>query len=184
MKTMKSLSFTCLFWLFLLSINAQEQTMKEPDFADEVISINQNGNMLLEKSLVQMKKSVDIIGIGSPKTIMIVDGCCAKTKIPKSTSSQLVVRVADNNVNPESIIKIIQFDNKKKERIAELSENGTFDETSGNKLTLVPFSAQKYGNNSFFLTLNTNHSGEFGIAVLNPRNMNNILTVISCFSVD
>lgn len=183
MKTIKSLSFICVFWLILISVNAQEQAAQEPDFPGEVLSINQNGNMLLEKSLVQLKKSVDITGIGSPKTIMIVDGCCARTHLKGSSNTQFIVKVADNNVNPSSVIKIVQFENKKKERIAELSENGTFDETSGNKLTLLPFTAKKYGNSSFILTVNTNLSGEFGVAVLNPRALNEKLNIISCFGV-
>lgn len=57
MKTIKSLSFICVFWLILISINTQEQAAQEPDFPGEVLSFNQNGNMLLEKSLVQLKKA-------------------------------------------------------------------------------------------------------------------------------
>lgn len=180
-------TFACLF-AFVSPTQAQDN-FKEPDFIGEVVLIK-NGvdEGLLEKSPVQVKSSsgaaMYITGIGSVKTRMIVKGCCANIRITTADEVQFIVKAVDNQTDPISIIRVIEFDKKKKERRAELASVHSFAGTSSNNMKLVTFSAKKFGESSYIIKVSGLQPGEYGIYATNPNALDEKMTVVSCFGVD
>ena len=74
------------------------------------------------------------------------------------------VRVKDNAADPMSIVRIFRMKPAKKRRTAVIAAAGTFHVTS-NDMDYLSFSAHKYGESSYYLTLDESPVGEYGITV-------------------
>jgi hypothetical protein len=94
------------------------------------------------------------------------------------------VRAVDNKTDPISIIKVFKLDSKSKERRAEIAGASTFGGESSNNLKLLPFTAKKYGESSYLLTLKPEQAGEYGVIVSNPNALDEKATIVSCFGID
>lgn len=186
---------TLLATLFLIAslfmyANAQDNAnLAEPEFTGEVFLVKDGQSEgLLEKSPVQVKSKagagVYIVGIGSVKTRMTVAGCCSGVRFNTSDKVQFIVRAVDNKTDPTSIIRIFEFDKKKKERRAELASSSTFGGTSSNNLKLLTFTAKKFGEGSYLITPDELREGEFGIHITNPNALDEKMTVVSTFGID
>ena len=47
-----------------------------------------------------------------------------------------------------------------------------------------PFTAEKYGENSYYLTFGDAPAGEYGIIVTNPNNVDEKMIIVSAFGID
>lgn len=180
----KILVFFSLFVTFLVSA----QDILEPEFVGECIVLkSDNSSVQLEKSTSRIKTaagaSLFIVGIGSVKSKIVIDGCCANNKFKSTEDFQIIVKAVDNNTDPLAIVKIFKFESSKKERKAELASVNTFGTTKSNNLIYLPFIAKKYGKNSYIITLKEKPIGEYGITVSNPNNLDEKSTVVSTFSI-
>lgn len=183
----KTIIFFLTFLVFSLeAVNIYGQS--EPDFVGEVFLKTSEGNTPLEKSPVQIKTkagaSVYIVGIGNVKTKMQIKGCCSNVRVQNNEPIQLIVRAVDNHTDPLSIVKVFQFEKKKKDRRAEIAGGSTFGGDSKNNLKLLVFDAKKYGESSYLLTMNIEQAGEYGVIVTNPNALDERATIVSCFGVD
>lgn len=185
---MKNFLFS-LAVIFSISLWSQEK-INEPDFIGEAFILNPDQSILkMEKQTVQMKTkagaSVFLTGIGKVKTKIQIDGCCSNSVYtPVNDEIKIVVRAVDNETDPLSIIQIFKFDKRSKKRLAELSSVGTFAGGSSNNLEYLRFSAEKYGKNSYLLTINTFEKDvEYGLIVNNPNALDQKSIVVSTFSV-
>lgn len=186
MKTIVLSSFCILF--SCLSVFAQEP-VSEPDFIGEVIMVKpDNTTESLEKSTVQITTkagaSLYIVGIGKVKTRINIDGCCARVRVNKDDDFKLIIRAVDNNTDPISIISIFEFEKKGKIRRAELSSSSTFGGVSNNNLEPIEFTAKKYGESSYLITLENKSAGEYGIIVRNPNTLDEKTTIVTTFGID
>lgn len=93
-----------------------------------------------------------IVGIGSVKTKINVEGSSSKIKVAQGDDFQIIVKAVDNQSDPMSIINVFQFDVSKSARKAEMASLATFGGQNNNKLKLVEYTAKKYGENSYILT--------------------------------
>ncbi|MDR1983609.1 MAG: hypothetical protein LBQ28_02145 [Prevotellaceae bacterium] len=174
-------AFVCVF-------SYAQDNIAEPDFIGEVIAVK-NGEPagLLEKSTVKLKTnagaSLYLTGFGAVKTRISIEGCCAKTTFKSSDEIQFIVKAVDNNTDPISIISVFKFDEKKKERRAELSSASTFG-ASSNNLDYLSFSAKKYGENSYIITLSEKPAGQYGITVKNPNSLDEKNLVVATFAIE
>lgn len=180
----KVIIFLSLFLAF--SVNAQN--VEEPDFVGECIVVRgDNSTVLLEKSTSQLKTSagagVIIAGIGSIKSKIVIDGCCASNKFKSNEDFKIIVKAVDNNTDPMAIVKVFRFEATKKNRKAEIASVNTFGTTKNNNLIYLPFTAKKFGASSYIITLKEKPVGEFGITVSNPNNLDEKSTVVSTFSI-
>ena len=162
--------------LFLISIlfctgSYAQETVTEPDFIGEVLVLNpDNSTTPLEKATVKIKTNVD--------------GPSAQVRLHQGDDFKLIVRAVDNNTDPMSIINIFQFETGKKVRKAELSSLSTFGGASSNNLELLPYTAKKYGESSYLITLKEKPVGEYGITVRNPNSLDEKNIIVASFGID
>ena len=180
--------------LFLISIlfctgSYAQETVTEPDFIGEVLVLNpDNSTTPLEKATVKIKTkanaSIYLVGMGKVKTKINVDGPSAQVRLHQGDDFKLIVRAVDNNTDPMSIINIFQFETGKKVRKAELSSLSTFGGASSNNLELLPYTAKKYGESSYLITLKEKPVGEYGITVRNPNSLDEKNIIVASFGID
>lgn len=186
----KTLILLMTFCVGLVS-NVYSQTITEPDFAGEVFAVKQDNNVVnLEKNTVQIKTnagaSVYLTGIGKIRSRIAISGCCSKVRFSASEPVQFIVKAVDNKTDPISIISFFTLDNgNKKERRAELASASTFfGGVSENNLKYLDYSAKKYGESSYLITLKEQPIGEIGVTVKNPNNRDEKNLIVSTFAFD
>lgn len=180
--------FNLLFFVYLLfqSVSAIAQT-NEPDFIGETYLLsNQGEEILLDKEIAAYTKGVSWKANSWNALSLEIAGGKARTRVVQGSSVKLVVRAMDNNSDPLSFIKIYRLQAKKKKRMTVLSEDnsGTLMKSRTHTKNLLSFVGKKYGKSSYLLIINSIERGEYGIVVLNPNNVDEKQTVISCFGVD
>lgn len=186
MKTL-AINYLCILFSFLPA--SAQDSVNEPEFIGEVILVKPDNTATnLEKTTVQIKTkagaSMYIVGIGKVKTRINIEGKLARTRVNQNDDFQLIMRAVDNNTDPMSIISIFQMEVKGKNRRAELSSMSTFGGNSSNNLELTSFSAKKYGESSYIITLSEKEAGEYGIIIRNPNSLDESTTVVSTFGID
>lgn len=172
----------------LLSLGAYAQT-GEPDFIGEVNYIEKENSFVpLEKQRIVTKTkagaSMFLVGLGKIKTKLNIAGGQSTTRIPSTRNIKFIVRAADNQSDPMAIISIFKFKTSKNARKAEIASVGSFGGASSNKLDYVNFSATKYGESCYLVTIPSIEAGEYGITVSNPNNKDEKQTIVSCFGID
>ena len=70
-----------------------------------------------------------------------------------------------------------------KNRSAVISAVVSFSVNS-NTMDYLRFSAEKYGESSYYLTLDESPVGEYGITVSNPNNIDEKMVIVSAFAID
>ena len=128
--------------------------------------------------------SAYIFGIGKAKTKLIVDSPQAAVRFSANDNIRFIVKAVDNATDPISIINIFKFETTNKRRLAEIASASTFGSIKSNKLKRLKFMAQKYGENSYLITLPETPAGEYGITVQNPDNLDEKSVIVSTFAID
>ena len=82
-----------------------------------------------------------------------------------------------------SIVRVFRMKSTKKNRSAVISAVGSFSVNS-NTMDYLRFSAEKYGESSYYLTLDESPVGEYGITVSNPNNIDEKMVIVSTFGID
>ena len=167
---MKKILFT-LFALVLASGIAAQ--IPEPDFIGEVLAIHSDGTAeKLEKHNVKMRTGAGVyiagLAVNKSKTKILVAGSQANVRFAADEPVNLIVRAVDNKTDPMSIVRVFAMKNNRKQRSAVISAVGSFNVTS-NDMEYLPFTAEKYGENSYYLTFGDAPAGEYGIIVTNPE---------------
>lgn len=179
--------FLLVATLFLGLISMQAQSF-EPDFVGEVNLVKGNTATLLDKEFVQVKSGANagmlLVGVGAYRTKISIKGGYAKARALVSDSIRFVARAVDNMSDPLSIIQIFKFSASPSKRTAELSSVNTFGQVTGNKLKLVKYTAKKYGQSSYLISLDEKAAGEYGIIVSNPNNKDEKNVIVACFGID
>lgn len=174
----------------LFSNHLFSQDIAEPEFIGETLILESKDSAIaLEKSPAQIKTNANagayIVGIGSIKTRLTVKKCCSPVRVKQAEQTRLIVRAVDNYTDPLSIVTVFKFESKRKERRAELeSESTFFGGTSSNNMKILTFSAKKFGESSYLLTLDNVQPGEYGVLVYNPNALDQRTTIVACFGVD
>lgn len=173
-----------IFFLFCsFPLIAQE---KEPDFIGEAYLLDkQGGYMQLDKETAAYAKGVSWKANSWSALSLEITGGKAQTRITQPTV-RLIIKAADNNSDPLSIITIYRLKAKKKKRTTVLSEenSGTLMKSRTHTKKQIPFSGKKFGSSSYLLTINNVEPGEYGIVVANPNNIDEKKVIVSCFGVD
>lgn len=186
---MKKKFYTALLGAFVGLSPALATEIPEPDFIGEVVTILPDGSASkLEKETVLVRTranaSATILGIGKAKTKIIIDTPEAAVRFNSDDDIRFIVKAVDNATDPISIINVFRFEANKKRRLAELSSVSSFGSVKANKLERLRFSAEKYGEKSYLLTLIDKPDGEFGITVSNPNNRDEKGTILSTFAIE
>lgn len=159
----------------------------EPKWVGEV-AVLQIGNDTIsvptEKANVQVKTSASagrlLVGIGNVRSKVTIKGSRSTTQVNASEPIYLVIKCKDNESDPSSFIQIVKFEEKKKERKAELASQNWVGNVSEGNMTLIPYEADTYGKSSYILKLDP-VDGEFGVRVLNPNDKDEKVALFYCF---
>ena len=134
----------------------------------------------LEKHTVQTRTGGSVLvagfAVNKAKTKILIEGARANVRFDNARPIALVVRVKDNAADPMSIVRIFRMKPAKKRRTAVIAAAGTFHVTS-NDMDYLSFSARKYGESSYYLTLDESPVGEYGITVSNPNNIDEKMVI-------
>ena len=107
----------------------------------------------------------------------------ADTRFDGTEPIEIIVRAKDNKADPMSIVRIFRMKSSNKNRSAVIAAVGSFS-VSSNTMEYLPFSAAKYGESSYRLTLDKRPTGEYGIIVSNPNNVDEKQVIVSTFAID
>lgn len=139
-----------------------------------------------EKSNVQIKTSDSagriLFGIGNTRRKIVIKGGRSTVQLQPTDTITLIVRCKDNDYDPTSFIQVVKFEEKKKERKAEISNVNWLGSVSEGNLIYVPYQADKYGAHSYILKFKAEH-GEYGVRNFNPENVDERSMVFYCFGL-
>ena len=171
---MKKVLFFIMCLTAVCNMSSAQSKLKEADFIGNVRILNADSTTSnLERMNVQLKTKATGSkiwwGIGSSKAFIEVPGKNANTKLSSGNDVKFIVRVADNNLDPMSIVSIFQYTIKGKNRRAQFGKvnNASGNSTAG--LKRLDFEGEKFGEHSYIITLTNKEPGEYGIIVNNPN---------------
>lgn len=162
----------------------------EPKWAGEVVLLDIAGNdttsVATEKANVQIKTSNSagrlLVGIGNTRRKISIKGGQSTTQFPTGKDVVLIIKCKDNESDPSTFIQIVKFEEKKKERRAELANVNWLGNVSEGTMTLMPFEADMYGKSSYILKM-PSEPGEYGVRILNPNDRDEKILLFYCFGI-
>lgn len=180
--------FVTLIILFAVGLFASAQQF-EPEWAGEVAILRINGDTIsipTEKSIPQIKTSSSagklLVGIGNVRRKVVIKNGKSTTQIQPEDVITLIVKYKDNYTDPTTFIQIVKFEEKKKERKAELANINWLGNVSEGNMEYIAFKGKKYGQTSYILTFSA-PEGEYGVRVLNPNDKDEKAPVFYCFGI-
>jgi len=174
----------------MIALTSMAQNVQEPQFIGDVQVLTSDSTVLnLEKKTGAYKSkagiSMKLTGFGSVKTRLHVEGDKATTRITlKDHKVILLVRAANNNSDPSDFISVFKFEQKKKERRAEMASVNTFGGSSTNNFNYIPYNAKKFGESSYLLYLDITEPCEMGVMVSNPDENVDKQLIVRCLGID
>jgi hypothetical protein len=176
--------YLLLLALTLPTLAIAQLDIAEPEYTGNVVYIDNGKARPLEKQKVVTKAkagaSVYIVGVGKVKASNVVNGSRSPVRVIGRDSISLIIRVADNSVDPFQVVSIFQLEQNanKNNRSIEVSSAGTFTGTTHNDISLIPFEAKKYGEKSYLITLlNVLAPGEYALTIEGSRDLFNMFGV-------
>lgn len=161
----------------------------EPEWVGEVAVLKIDSDTVsipTEKSIPQVKTSSSagrlLVGIGNVRRKAVIKNGRSMTQIQPGTPVTLVVKCKDNDTDPTTFIQIVKFEEKKKERKAELANVNWLGNVSEGNMEYINFSGTRYGKSSYILTFPA-AEGEYGVRVLNPNDKDEKVPVFYCFGI-
>ncbi len=161
----------------------------EPEWTGEVVVLKTDGDTIpvaTEKSIPQVKTSASagllLVGVGNVRKKAVIKKPRAATQFLPSENLVLIVKCKDNETDPTTFIQLVKFEEKKKERRAELANVNWLGTVSEGNMEYIEFKGKKYGKSSYILTFPV-QEGEFGVHVLNPNEQDEKTTVFYCFGI-
>lgn len=164
---------------------SQILTFPEPEFVGHVLAIlpGDKTKPVAQESLSPRHRSstgATLFGIGRTHiSEMVLNSPKAAMRFNPREGVAFIVKVIDNQMDPMSELSIFRFKTTKKLRLAEYSSEGTFGDRQSNTLEYQPFTARKFGANSYLVVLENPQPGEYGITVNAIGSLN-----VSTFGID
>lgn len=183
---MKKLIILTAFIVLGLCMSAQRF---EPEWAGEVSILKIDGDTIAiptEKTIPKIKTSSSagmiLVGIGNVRSKVVIKNGRSTTQIKPDSVVTLVIRCKENDTDPTTFIQVVKFEEKKKERKAELANMNWLGNVTEGNMDYVNFTGKRYGKSSYILTLQP-PEGEYGVRVLNPNDKDEKVTVFYCFGI-
>lgn len=181
---MKNLLAFILCVLCFFGANAQ---IKEPSFIGEaVLVLPDSTTRKLDKEFAQYRSGISWSTNAWDATFLKIESGKANVRLPKGSTATFIVKAADNESDPMSIISIYKFNAKKNKRetMVHRSNAGTTGSSYNVTKNLLPFSGDRFGDKSYIIELSNLEPGEYGIVVRNPNALDEKRTIVACFAVD
>ncbi len=179
----KALLALTMVFCMSMNINAQELTVKEPEFAEEtliLLSDTYAEPLARENGFFQFVR-----GWSKVKTMLVVDGIRSHSYTAKGKSTtRLIIKAVDNKTDPNSFINIFKFVIKNDQRRLELSEAGLSGKFKTNNMSNIDYRAKKYGESSYLITITGLAPGEYGIVIGDPQTTTKNAWKVTTFTVE
>lgn len=182
----RTLLFT-IFFLFSVKTFCQ---VNEPTFIGEVYALVGDLTTPLEKQRASIETtagaSMYIVGMGKISSKITIEGGNSSVRFEKGKELTFIVRARDNNIDPLATVNFFKFipsSSRKTSRYAEVSSVGTFSGVKSNNFDFIDFTAEKYGEESYLIHVQSLDLGEYGIIVNDPSMTGSKITIISCFGI-
>lgn len=187
---MKFKLFTVIFLSVLLFGNiVLEAQSFEPKWVGSASALTMDSDTVaipLEKANVKVKTSSSagliLVGIGNVRKKCVIKGGRSTVQLAPDSMIRIIVRCKENDQDPTSFIQVIKFEEKKKERKAEIANVNWLGNVTEGDMHIIPFEADAYGKSSYLLTFPA-QEGEFGIRILNPNEIDEKVPLFQCFGV-
>lgn len=184
--------------LFPYMCAAQEVEVPEPEFINDAVVVTHDGNVLAmpsESVTISQKEN----GFKFKRwTLMEVDGKTSALRLAKGEPIEIIINAGVNHINPMQLIRIVKFDAKKKKREHKFGEESTAKAAFGLTVTgksdasfsiknEVPFTAKKFGEHSYRISIPSIEHGEYGILIdgaLSTGQSNLDALIVTTFGVD
>lgn len=188
---MKKFIFTVILSLIFAPLYAQQ----EPEFIGEVLAYNTKTqkSVLLSKERVTGLKNKQLIfaSFGIATQQLTINGFASDSQFDFDDKLQFIVRSINQDLDPAAYIKVIYLKQQyyKDRRIFSSSLSTAYNigpytnETTSESTTLVPFTAKRFGNNSYLVEIPKPIAGEYAIVTANPHNLNEISTIFATFGL-
>ncbi len=181
---MKKILMVAIAALMAGSSLAQElPAIPEPEFIGEVIvgRPHVGDYRKLPKERASRKTAADasayLFGIGHARSKLTLPEWNSPLQLSDADSYVFIVKAENNNYDPASIIRFIYLTQEgtgnNARRTSELASVATYGTIEEDNQDYVPFSAKKYGESSYALSIRL-VPGEYGI-IVNARDDNNMI---------
>jgi hypothetical protein len=171
----------------LCAVCLPAQAQPEPEFIGEVHALTADGGWVpLDKELGEKTSGMSWSSNSWNATSLEVEGGKANTRFAPGEGLSLIVRAADNAVDPVAAVSVYAFKSKRRSRSIVLREDntGTFMKSREGAKDVVRFTGAKHGASSYLLTLGDLAPGEYGVVVANPATGESDRVVVACFGID
>jgi hypothetical protein len=160
------------------------QSIKEPEFIGAVVAIKNDTSCLpTTKAFGELRSGTSWKYNSWNAISLYVDGNTSECQLPAGTN-QFIVRVGNNDSDPNAVITIFRFDKKRNQRMAVLSldNSGTIMASKTISDYKIMFEGAKYGESSYIIQVNLK-PGEYGIVITQPDGVIGDHPIVSCFTV-
>jgi len=153
----------------LMSVCVQAQT--EPEFVGSVFLLMPDSTTIqLERQnavggeTTNAASYVPYVGLfaGKTKTMSKVEGVASPVRVSAGTAITLIMRVGDNTLDPTLQLSVFKLEQKKTFRFVETAQY-TLTSTTQGKIQYFPFTAKKFGQSSYIVTLTGLGAGEYAV---------------------
>lgn len=166
---------------------SQSIKVNEPEFGGIVVYVNDTigSGIRLEQQTASIKTTAnaatyipfaDVVA-GKAKTKNVVKGNASKVVIFEKNKVKFIVSVKDNSVDPSTNINIFKLVSEKDTRTLELASATIVGGTQSGEIAYIPFSAKKYGKNSYIITIDKMEEGEYAITLSDRRDLFNMFAI-------
>lgn len=162
----------------------------EPEFIGEVIVARSDTQLqyrTLPKERAQIRTaasaSMYLIGVGNVKSKLTVEGLASPIQLSDKYEYNFIVKAENNNYDPVSIIRIFKFQQEEgvsPKRTSVLVKNSTFGSLDTNTREYISFSAKRYGESSYILSVRLTE-GEYGITVDDIDDANSVVATFGVY---
>ncbi|WP_372756048.1 hypothetical protein [Labilibaculum sp.] len=169
--------------LFINFTYSQTINITESEFTGVIVYVNDTigeGIKLEQQTISTSTRAnaasfVPVVGFaaGKSKSKNIVKGSSSSVKLNNNNKLQFIVKVANNSVDPSTILNIFKLSSNRKKNIRTL-KIGSYNAIGGSKsgnINYIPFSAKKYGENSYLIQIDNIESGEYAMTLVERRDL-------------
>ncbi len=181
---MKNFFFLVFCILFSLSSFAQNNiTVDEPEFIGQALFLTSDSTAVpLQKeygsfsSRVKGSSFIPYAGAftGGVNMYLVVKGYASPNIISCNKDEsyvRFILRVENNEIDPETTIRVVNFEMKRKQRRVKFMESSLVGGVESNEAeSYIPYSARKYGEKSYLISIDR--------SLLAPRQQYGILTSV------
>ena len=173
--------------LFTMSSAIAQSEKLEPEFIGQVVVVDADSTTtLLQKEATKIKTGSTKFGyiplpgtslLDKSKVNMTVKGKESQTKL-KSGRLTFIVKAGKNNIDPNSVFGVFQFDVKKKTREFKLAEGSLLGGVqSTTNFNTVPTQVKKYGTESYLVVIEDAQPGQYAFTTTD-------ISYVSTFGVE